>query len=748
MNTHDHPSPWVLATEPTSLGDPSSLVTLVNGQTFCLSGRTGDFNANPTHGVFFADMRVMSEVRLLVGGAGVEALAVSLADASTATFVGRSVPSIPSDPRVLVIRRRHLASVWHEDIEFINTGANAVSVSVDLEVAADFADVYALKEGRTSTLGEHTTEVRADGLMFGWRLGDVHRRAFLAVSGVEAVTSIRGMTWALELAPHSSHTVQLDLSVALGESWIERRHHVARLTQASARHRDWSASCARLRTTDRAWASTYARSIDDVAALRLYDPTGQRRPVIAAGAPWYMTLFGRDALLSAYMAMPVDPTLALGVLDALAELQGDSVDPLTEEEPGRILHETRSLGVDEPTLTGGSTYYGSVDATPLFVMVLGELCRWGIDADDLRRLLPHADRALAWMADYGDRDGDGFLEYERSSERGLPNQGWKDSIDGIRYHDGRIAHAPLALCEAQAYAYGAHLARADIAERLGDTATAECQRQLAATLKQRFNEQFWLPDKGWFAVALGPGKALVDALTSNIGHCLWTGIVSDAHAASVASRLMSPDMFTGWGVRTMSAAEAGYDPMSYHCGTVWPHDSAICAAGLRRYGYDEAARRITEGLLAAARVWDGRLPELFAGLDRSHVDVPIPFPTSCSPQAWAATTPFLLLRTLLGLEPDDDVGLRLDPIEGAFEHDLLFACVRRGGRCFDVRLAGDEATVREVPRHDTGPVPLVLEAPAPAHDAATELGAEGEPALMVDDDVGDVDGPHWMPAST
>ncbi len=692
MTGADHPSPWVLASEPRSLGDPTNLVTLVNGQTFCLSGRSGDFSANPTHGVFFADMRVLSLAQLLVNGSPVEPLAVSLGDASSATFVGRSIPAVHTDQRMLVIRRRRLGSVWHEDLEFMTTGSAPMSVTVELEVAADFADVYALKEGRTSSEGQHAIEVQPDGLLFGWRLGSLHRTAALQVGGVDVEVSTRGFTWRLDMSGHESRVVELDLSVALGASWIERRHHRPRLPFASDRHRAWVDGVPRLRTSNRAWSGAYERSVADVAALRLHDPSAERRPVIAAGAPWYMTLFGRDALISSYMAMHIDAELALGVLDALAELQGTKVDDATEEQPGRILHETRSLDVAEPTLTGGSTYFGSVDSTPLFVVVLGELCRWGLSAPDLQRLLPHADRALTWMAEFGDRDGDGFIEYQRLSERGLVNQGWKDSVDAIRRRDGSIVEAPIALAEVQGYAYAAHQARAAIADRLGDIATAVEQRALAERLRRRFDEAFWMPELGWYATALGPDKEQVGSLTSNIGHCLWTGIADESRTQQVVDRLMAPDMFNGWGIRTMGANEAAYDPMSYHCGTVWPHDNALIAAGLRRYGFDDAVRAVADGLFAAATSWHGRLPELFAGLDRTQVDTPIPFPTSCSPQAWAATAPFLLLRTLLGLEPTDD-GLRVAAVAGAFDNDMFLTGVRWSGMTFDIRVTNGVASV-------------------------------------------------------
>jgi glycogen debranching enzyme len=517
--------------------------------------------------------------------------------------------------------------------------------------------------------------------------------------------------------------VKLDLIVALGTAWIEPEHHHPKLPNAANRNRGWLSSVPKLRTANRVLSSAYDRSIEDIGALRLHDPTGRLRPVIAAGAPWYMTLFGRDALISAYMALPIDPTLAIGVLEALAELQGTQVDLVTEEEPGRIMHETRYLGVDAPTLTGGSTYYGSADATPLFVVLLGELSRWGLGDDELRLLLPHADRALAWMQEFGDRDGDGYIEYETTSERGLANQGWKDSADGIRYHDGRVATAPLALCEVQAYAYAAYQARAAIAIRLGQRDVLIRYERLAADLKERFNRDFWLDHLGWYAVALGPDKEPVDSLTSNIGHCLWSGIVADEHAALVAQRLMSKQMWNGWGIRTLASDEQAYDPMSYHCGTVWPHDGALCAAGLKTYGFDAAALTVAKGLLAASEAWNGRLPELFCGLDRTDVETPVPFPTSCSPQAWSAATPFLLLRIMLGLEPDNVRGLTVNPIPGAIEDDLLLVGVRLVDRRFNVRIDDGAVTVRELPPERVGGRIDDTEA---AVDVVSPLTGEGE----------------------
>ncbi len=689
------PSPWVLASEPTSLGDPAGLITLVDGQTFCLSGRSGDFSGDPTHGVFFADMRVLSTARFLVGGSTVEPLAVELVDSSGANFVGRSRVSMPSEHRLVTVRRRALGSVWHERIELRNTGPFAVSTVAEFQVAADFADVFSVKEGRTETRGAHAVEVIEHGLMFEWRLDDVHRRAMLTLDRRDATITTRGFAWPVQLEPHETCIVRLDLTVAMQDEWVQRHHHHPSLPDAAGRSRSWLAKAPRLRTLDRKLGAAYDRSVADLGALRLHDPTGHHRAVIAAGAPWYMTLFGRDALISSFMALPIDPTLALGVLQALAELQGTDTDPITEEQPGRIMHETRYLGVRSAALMGGDTYYGSVDSTPLFVVLLGELARWGLPDDILAQLLPHADRAIDWMLHTGDRDGDGFVEYCTTSSRGLVNQGWKDSVDGIRYHDGRIASAPLALCEVQGYAYAALRARAAIAARLGKPDDEARHLRLATTLRERFNQQFWMEEHGWFAMALDADKQPVDALASNMGHCLWSGIVDDEHAGAVADRLMSPAMWNGWGIRTLASDEAAFDPMSYHCGTVWPHDGALAAAGLRAYGFEHAALQVANGLVDASAAWNGRLPELFSGLDRSDVGTPVPFPTSCSPQAWAAATPFLLLRTVLGIEPDDELGLTVDPIDGSFD-DLTFTGIHRlDRRRFDVRVTDTGATVTE-----------------------------------------------------
>jgi len=427
--------------------------------------------------------------------------------------------------------------------------------------------------------------------------------------------------------------------------------------------RTWRDASPRLETVSDDLRPILTRSLEDLGALRIVDPHNPSVPAVAAGAPWFMALFGRDSLLSSYMALPLDTSLMVGTLRALARLQGARVNPQTEEEPGRILHETR-FGVSSPlTRGGGSVYYGTVDATPLFVMMLGELNRWGYDPAEVAALLPHADRAMRWIERYGDRDGDGFVESQRLTEDGLVSQGWKDSRDAITFANGRPARPPIALAEVQGYVYAAYLARAHLALQAGDTAEGERLSARAARLKEAFNERFWLPKQGWFALGLDADKRPIDALASNMGHCLWTGLIDEDKAAAVAERLMSEEMFTGWGVRTLASTMAAYNPMSYHNGSVWPHDNALIATGLIRYGYICEGQRVAAGILDAAKAFDGRLPELFCGFDRGDYPAPIPYPTSCSPQAWAAATPIQLMKALLRLDPRNAAGeLRFDPV--------------------------------------------------------------------------------------
>ncbi|HLT84573.1 MAG TPA: glycogen debranching N-terminal domain-containing protein [Phototrophicaceae bacterium] len=645
----------VIAVSPTT-------VTLVEGSSFCVSGASGDIEPGRSEGLFVQDTRVLSRWQLFVDDAPVEPLAVLPEEPYEAVFVGRA-PVRPGnvEPTLVLERRRYVGQGMREDLLLRNYGSETAGVTLRLLVGADFADLFEVKEGRFPQPPVVDRTASGSGLTLSAQRAGSTRGVRVSAAGAVVseeqlrftVTVPAGGTWTatLEVAP-SIEGEELAAPFPLDEP-VDQAEPVRRM-------RGWRASVPDIRVEDPALAEALHRSEEDLGALRIVDPRHPEDDVVAAGAPWFMALFGRDSLLTSWMTLPFSPDLALGTLRTLARMQGRRHDPMTEEQPGKILHEVRRGADLSLALGGDSVYYGSVDSTALFVMLVGHAARWGVPARDLEPLLPAVDAALDWILELGDRDGDGFVEYERATDRGLANQGWKDSSDAIAFRDGVAASTPIALAEVQGYSYAAFRAKADLDERRGDHAGARRWRERAAALKQRFHEAFWLPDEGFYALALDRDKRPVDAIASNAGQCLWTGIVEESVAGQVVERLLSPEMFTGFGIRTLGTSNARYNPVSYHNGSVWPHDTALVAAGIAAYGYETEARRVVDGLIDASRAFGGRLPELFCGFDRAEKPVPVPYPTSCSPQAWAAAVPFELLRIALGLAPAGEAGGTLE----------------------------------------------------------------------------------------
>ena len=674
-------------------------VTVVEGTTFCLSSPTGDVVPGTPQGLFFRDARVLSRWELRLNGEQPHPLSVTAPEAFAARFALRRPPQAGlADSTLLVVRERLVGDGMHEAITLTNLGREATALTVTMHVDADFADLFAVKEGRTPAALSHL-EVRGGELVL--TRSDGSRGLRITATGDPLLTP-GSLVWRTVVAPRSEWTVELvaQPTVTAGVEGPFRRGEGLEATAAARKIRDWRRASTRIDADDPVLSQALRRSEDDLGALRIAASSGHA--FIAAGAPWFMTLFGRDSLLTGWMTLPLNVDLALGTLETLARVQGRRVDPLTEEEPGRILHELR-LGPDNDETLGGSHYYGTIDATPLFVMLLAECLRWGADAERVRRLLPAADAALAWVEKHGDRDGDGFVEYRRATDRGLSNQGWKDSFDAISDRAGRLAEPPIALCEVQGYVYGAYLARAYLAETLdGDHASAAGLRAAAAGLRNTFHERFWLPDKGWYALALDGSKRPVDALSSNVAHALWTGIATDKCAATLVQRLAEPTMDSGYGLRTLAADMGRYNPMSYHNGSVWPHDTAIAVAGLLRYahlpGAVDLALRLAHGLLDAAAAFGGRLPELFCGFGRGEFRPPVPYPTSCSPQAWASAAPLLLVRAFLGLDPDVP-RQRLDLAPRVPEQwgRLNLTRLRLGGETVHIHAHPDGASVSGLP---------------------------------------------------
>jgi glycogen debranching enzyme len=652
-------SVWSSGQEPVGVADRS--VTLVEGSSFCICDAGGDIGGAGPRGVFFRDTRIVSHLELTVDGERPDPLAQLTPEPYRGVFVARVARrGGRTDHNLLVERQRWVGNGIREDVTIDNPGPEPAACAVSVVVAADFADLFEVKEGRVVPRGELRCRVEGDRLVLEHLWRDTRRAPVVQAPGGSLVPPMSheqgggAVRYDVVVPPRGRWTTSLEIWPVVEGEDLEPSFPVGQPVQESLparRLHSWQVSTPVATEGPAHLRQVLQRSQQDLGALRIFDRDDPDRVAVAAGAPWFMALFGRDSLLTAYMSLALDPGLAAGTLTTLASHQGKRVDPLTEEEPGRILHEVR-LGVESGlSLGGGSIYYGTVDATPLFVVLLAELQRWKPDDDLVARLLPAADRALAWIDDCGDRDGDGFVEYQRATDRGLRNQGWKDSWDGVTWADGRIADTPIALCEVQGYVYDAYRSRAELARQLDDEETAERWLARARELKRAFNERFWLPERGWFALALDRDKRPVDACASNMGHCLWSGIVDDELAGAVAERLLSPEMFTGWGVRTLAADMAAYDPVSYHNGSVWPHDNALIVTGLMRYGFVDEAQRVAQGLFEAAEAFGGRLPELFAGLDRSAYTAPVPYPTSCSPQAWASATPIQLTRSLLRFEP-------------------------------------------------------------------------------------------------
>ena len=637
-----------------SWAQSSGVVTQVEGASFCICAQSGDITPEHAQGLFFRDSRLISRWELYLDAQLTEPLSVQPTDPYAGVFVGRPHPRPGlADGHLLVVRRRYVGQGMREDLSLRNLGQETTAVTVTLVVETDFADLFAVKQGRVGGPGQQHVTVEDQKLAI-WPADRPDRTGMVVrASCGDPIVGPTSLTFRAVIEPRSEWSTCLEVApLSAGQELPPRFGCGEPVEHSSAAQRltAWRHGATRISADRPSLTTTFERTAADLGSLRIFDPDRPDLPVIAAGAPWYMTLFGRDSLLTSCMALLLDHRLAVGTLHVLAELQGTKVDPISEEEPGRILHEMRhgsGLGAE---VAGGSIYYGTADATPLFVMLFGELYRWGF-ADEVRDLLPNVDRALAWITDYGDKDGDGFVEYRRATDKGLLNQGWKDSWDGVSFHNGRLAEPPIALCEVQAYVYAAYEARATMARIDGDHTTAELYRKRAAELRESFNTMFWLPDRGYVAFALDRDKRQVDAATSNMGHCLWTGILDDDKARQVADHLLSPELFSGWGVRTLSTAAGRYNPVSYHNGSVWPHDTAIVVAGLMRYGFTEHAQRVATGLVDAAERFGGRLPELFCGFDRAEFAAPVSYPSSCSPQAWAAASPLLLVRSLLGFTP-------------------------------------------------------------------------------------------------
>ncbi len=649
----------------------SDQVKILDGNRFVVSDDNGDIDASPTDaaGFFAFDTRFLSKWVLTVNSQRLNPLSVDdLHYFETKFFLVPGAGTVYTDAKLSVIRQRAMDVGFREELTVLNHDERPADLEIRMEAASDFADLFEVKDALAKK-GTYFHTVDDGQLILGYRRESYERRTIITCAQ-PAELDEEGLTFRVRVDPHGRWSASFEVKMGMGKH-IGLPNMAGRPRRKPDLKRDldsWLAAAPQLECDWQPLAMTYERSLVDLAALRFSPVVLSGHYLPAAGLPWFQTIFGRDSLFTSLQALPFKPELARTALVDLGLLQGSRRDDFRDEDPGRILHELR---FGEMTAFGErphSPYYGTADATPLYVVLLDEYERWTGDSKLARQLEPIARAALNWIDGYADLQGNGYISYKRRDEQtGLENQCWKDSWDSISYHDGRLPGFPRATCELQGYAYDAKVRGARLARLVWkDPDYADRLEKEAADLKRRFNRDFWVADGEYFALALDADGSQVDALASNMGHLLWSGIVDKPKAKAVVRHLMSPDMYSGWGVRTLAEGEGRYNPIGYHVGTIWPFDNSFIAWGLRRYGFKEEAARIAAGIIDAARYFNGRLPEAFGGYARPETKYPVQYPTACSPQAWSTGAPLLILRTILGLEPVEDL-LTVDP---ALPHGL------------------------------------------------------------------------------
>jgi glycogen debranching enzyme len=646
------------------------MIRILDGNTFVVSDDSGDIEFSPTAptGLFAFDTRFLSTWILTIDGQRLNALSTDdLQYFEARFFVVPGTGTTYIDAKQSVIRERAVGDGFHEELTILNHLAEPVDIEVRVEADSDFADLFEIKDA-LEKIGTYTHTVGKNELRIAYRRETFLRETVIS-SSADGTFDDHGVTFKLRIEPHGRWTTDLDVVTShAGAGGSYTRPKYARGSKRAqprmgASLEKWMDEAPTLESDWAPLKSIYRRSLIDLAALRFSPPVAGGRSLPAAGLPWFMTMFGRDSILTSLQSLPFTPELAAATLRALGDWQGSRVDDFRDEDPGRILHEMRYGEMAAFEERPHSPYYGSVDATPLYVVLLDEYERWTGDRKLIRDLEYEARQALHWIDTYADiPGGTGYVWYKRRNEQtGLENQCWKDSWNSISFSDGRLPGFPRATCEVQGYAYDAKVRAARLARTVWkDEAFAAELEQQAAELKRRFNRDYWVEDGGYYALALDPDGNKVDSLTSNIGHLLWSGIVEENKAKRVVENLLGPRMFSGWGIRTLAEGEGRFNPIGYHVGTVWPFDNSFIAWGLRRYGYPQGAAQIAAGILDAAELFNGRLPEAFGGYDRAQTKYPVQYPTACSPQAWSTGAPLLLIRTMLGLEPIGD-HLIVDP---------------------------------------------------------------------------------------
>jgi glycogen debranching enzyme len=653
------PAPAAVPILVTDLG--SKVLAVKEGETFLYSDTEGNLDDRKDYGLglYHRDTRFLSHFMMQLSGRD-PVLLSSSSERAYLAYVDLTNPDLYEGDELTVpqqtlnIRRiRAINGRLFERIRVKNYNPRPVSVDVEFSFGADFADIFEVRGMARETPGHFeppTVEGRVGTFTYLGRDG-IRRRTRIEFSSdpesMEVVGDLIRVSFRLRLGAYQTRLVAMTMEPIVADEVLPPKEFDTAIHELRRSYEEWDRECMQVVTDNELFNTLLARGLRDLRALYT---TWNDEAVLAAGIPWYVAIFGRDALITSHQLLMVTPRPAADSLRFLAARQGTKEDDWRDEQPGRILHEIRRGELAGAGIIPHTPYFGSVDSTPLFLLLYAQHFRWTGDVELARALLPNVNAALAWIDEYGDLDGDGFVEYKTRSPKGIRNQGWKDAYDSVVHADGRMAEPPIALAEVQGYVYIAKLRVADVLDALGEGDRASLLRKEAALLRERFNEAFWMEDEQFFAGALDADKRQVRTVVSNCGHGLYCDIIDPARAGPVARRLLAPDMFSGWGIRTMSKSAAAYNPMSYHDGSVWPHDNAWIAAGLKRYGFVKETNRVATALFDAAIHADYmRLPELFCGFTRRSPNRPVSYPVACSPQAWAAGAPFLILQAMLGI---------------------------------------------------------------------------------------------------
>jgi glycogen debranching enzyme len=637
-------------------------LTLIDGKTFSATNVAGDIYppGSPDVGFFHDDTRFLSHLELRIGGhravvlsASTEKTFSSQIELTTGNITLRDSFDLPENT-VHIRREQLLASeIFFDRLTFENFNLVYVDFMLEIEFDADFVDVFQVRGVARQKHGQYYAPiVKRDSISFVYRgLDNVRRQTRIKVVPAPDEIKDRTARWHLHLEPLKRVEIEAQITphVEGEESRAHNFEFKVQLRQRRSNFAQWESESTQFSSSNEVFDDLMATITGDFHALQI--PDG-REHIIAAGIPWFATIFGRDSIIAAYQSLCLNPQLAVDTLRVLARYQGRESNDWLDEDPGKILHEYRNGEMTRDGEMPFGPYYGSVDATPLFLILLSETFSWTSDDRLVEELLPNVYAALEWIDKYGDLDGDGFIEYQRRSPKGLVNQGWKDSWDANIHRDGTVAKPPVALSEVQGYVYDAKFRMASLLRGFGDVKTADRLKREASELARRFDRAFWVPSRGFYAMALDSEKKPLEVVASNPGQLLFTRIVNRERARTITTRLMRDDMFTGWGWRTMSDDERVFNPLSYHRGSVWPHDNSLIAHGMALNEMRDGALRVLTSLYQAAQNFrDYRLPELFCGVQRRENDTPVHYPVSCSPQAWASGAMFLILISVLGIRP-------------------------------------------------------------------------------------------------